>query len=385
MLATRAEMRTLSLDDIERALSIWSVAFNYTPEVREQRRQFAYLHPEWLRGIFQQRKLLAVLRLYPFRAYMAGRGIDLGGIASVATAPEARRRGLGESLVRGALEEMRERSIAWSGLWPFSAPFYARYGYSTCHHNHVLKLQTRDLPASRSNLISIERMPSEVTPSMHSVYRAWAPSYNLNLDRHPDYWSMVRLKPGSMLFGARGKDALEGFIQLSLTPEAIKIEDFCWSTPVAAHSLLELVRGFSGQAAHLIWQAPTRQEALSLDEIPGPVEISIRRGMMARIVDVPGALIGLPVPEGSGRLEFELADETAPWNAGRWRYEWESGSCVCERSGSSRVARLDINTLTQLVSGQLSPAIAKAGGRLQGPDLVIPAVWNRPVHVADYF
>lgn len=385
MLATRAEMRTLSLDDIERALSIWSIAFNYSPEVREQRKQFAYLHPEWLRGVFHQRKLLAVLRLYPFRAYMAGRGIDLGGVASVATSPEARRRGLAESLMRGALEEMRERQIAWSGLWPFAPAFYARYGYATCHHNHVLKLQTRDLPTARSPMITIERLPNEVTPSMHSVYRAWAPQYNLNLDRHPDYWSMVRLNPSSMLFGARGKDALEGFIQISLSDRAVKVEDFCWSTPVAAHSLLELVRGFAGQAPELTWEAPTRQEVLSLDEISGPVEVSIRRGMMARIVDVSQALINLPVPEGSGRMEFELNDEAAPWNSGRWRYEWEGGSSLCERSGSSRVARLDIHTLTQIICGHVSPAIARAGGRLAGPELKLPAQWIRPVHVADYF
>ncbi|GMU53926.1 MAG: UPF0256 protein [Candidatus Xenobia bacterium] len=385
MLATRAELRTLSLDDIERAVSIWSVAFNYTPEDRELRKQFAYLHPEWLRGVFQQRKLLAVLRLYPFRAYLAGRGVELGGIASVATAPEARRRGLAESLLRGALEEMRERGIPWSGLWPFSAPFYARYGYATCHHNHVLRLQTRDLPAARSSMISLERLPLEVTPSMHSVYRAWAPQYNLNLDRHPDFWRMVRLHSGSLLFGARGKSALEGFLQLSLSKQCVRIEDFCWSTPEAAHSLLELVRGFSGQAQELMWEAPTRQEALSLDSIPGPVEIGIRRGMMARIVDLPQALISLPVPEGRGRLEFELSDETAPWNAGRWCYEWEGGSALCERSGSSRIARLQVQTLTQLLTGYTTPAIARAGGHLEGPELKVPSEWCRPIHVADYF
>ncbi|MEU4428676.1 GNAT family N-acetyltransferase [Actinoplanes sp. NPDC024001] len=69
---------------------------------------------------------VAALRM---RQNVRGLVHDMAGVASVATHPSARRRGLVRALLARLLPQMRDEGCAVSALYPFRPSFYAKFGF----------------------------------------------------------------------------------------------------------------------------------------------------------------------------------------------------------------------------------------------------------------
>ena len=63
--------------------------------------------------------------------FLAGRRVRVGGLASVLSAPETRRRGFVRALLRGILEKLHGDGVGWALEYPFDPRFYARYGFAS--------------------------------------------------------------------------------------------------------------------------------------------------------------------------------------------------------------------------------------------------------------
>ena len=72
---------------------------------------------------------LAGMGAFPMRQNVRGLVHDMAGIASVATHPSARRRGLVRQLLTRLLRDMRDQGCTVSALYPFRPSFYAKFGY----------------------------------------------------------------------------------------------------------------------------------------------------------------------------------------------------------------------------------------------------------------
>src|SRR5262245_58777448 len=69
-------------------------------------------------------------RTVPFRGFFGGVECPLGGLASVAVAPEARRTGVATAIVRDHLARLRAGPTPWAMLYGYSHRFYARMGWA---------------------------------------------------------------------------------------------------------------------------------------------------------------------------------------------------------------------------------------------------------------
>ncbi len=87
-------------------------------------------------------------RIVPLEVCVDGNVVPVGGIATVATHPAYRRRGLAGALTRHALYELRERGIHLSLLHPFAHAFYRRYGFELATEGIEYTLKPTDLPTS---------------------------------------------------------------------------------------------------------------------------------------------------------------------------------------------------------------------------------------------
>lgn len=86
--------------------------------------------------------------LFRFKSSFGGVPVKMGGIASVAVAPEARGRGVGSALMQHLHVLSDARGDALTMLYAFRQGFYARLGYATTSPKKRLVFDTRSVPAS---------------------------------------------------------------------------------------------------------------------------------------------------------------------------------------------------------------------------------------------
>ena len=74
-------------------------------------------------------ELVSCVQIFPRRVRIGGEALPMGGIGSVFTRPEHRRRGVAGALLERAIDAMRERGIVLSYLLAERLRWYGRYGY----------------------------------------------------------------------------------------------------------------------------------------------------------------------------------------------------------------------------------------------------------------
>jgi predicted N-acetyltransferase YhbS len=125
------------------------------------RRRMAYYETTVSMIAEEDGQALAGVGAFPMRQNVRGAVYDMAGIASVASHPAARRRGLIRALLERLLREMRDRGCAVTALYPFRPSFYGRFGYVGLPRRRTAELtpeglghlMTADLPGT------VERLP----------------------------------------------------------------------------------------------------------------------------------------------------------------------------------------------------------------------------------
>ncbi len=74
-------------------------------------------------------ELVSCVQIFPRRVRTGGEVLPMGGIGSVFTRPDARRRGVAGALLERAIDAMRERGMLFSYLLAERLRWYGQYGY----------------------------------------------------------------------------------------------------------------------------------------------------------------------------------------------------------------------------------------------------------------
>ncbi len=361
----------------------------------EQRREFYTDHPRF--GLRDVRvgeldgRIVASLVLYPFAATVRGARVPLAGVGSVAVSPEHRRRGIGEALMRLALREMRARGVPVSALYPFRASWYRKLGWGMGELVHPYAIAAADLPAS-DEARRVRRLLPPDRARVQALYDRAAHAGHFALERGEAWWQR-RLwgYPGEWLVYEPRRGAIEGYLYHE--PDGTK------GPFKLALSVMELValtpeahRGLIGHLASLADQVEEIHVATRADHVwaallrdpknlhPG-AEIgafrdtgNLAHGAWLRVVDVKAALEAAPVAHPMrGELRLELDDPVLAANARAWRVRSDTNGRLqvtpAPARGAGRMrARLDVATLSSVVSGALGARVAAEAGLLEtGP------------------
>jgi predicted acetyltransferase len=112
---------------------------------------------------------LAGVAAFRMRQNVRGLVHDMAGVASVATHPSARRRGLVRELLTRLLRQMREEGCAVSALYPFRPSFYGRFGFVGIPRRRTASFA----PEGLAHLVRAE-LPGEVERlSMPDGFAEW--------------------------------------------------------------------------------------------------------------------------------------------------------------------------------------------------------------------
>jgi predicted acetyltransferase len=283
---------------------------------------------------------------------------DMAGVASVASHPSARRRGLVRALLERLLRQMREEGSTVGALYPFRPSFYARFGFVGIPRHRTATFA----PEGLGHLVRAE-LPGEVerrtmadgfdeydalTRRLLQERHGFAvfDAHRTEMFRDDDCWVALARVDGEVVGAVRYRIADYG--------GDLVAEDLLTTGPLGRALLLQFFARHVDQVARVT-------VTLSTDEVPelwgtdfavtteGRVNHPRKGGPMVRALDMP-ALSGTPV--GVGDVTVEIPDDELV--GGVWRLSSEDGHLVVAK-GSTPEATLSVGGFSALLYGVLDP------------------------------
>ena len=361
----------------------------------EKRREFYTDHPRFtikdVRVGELEGQIVASLVLYPLVSWVRGQRLPVAGVGSVAVSPEHRRRGIGETLMRSVLRELRQTGQAFSMLYPFRGSFYRRFGYGTIEQVHQIAISPKTLPAS-DEARGVRRLMLPDRPAVQGLYDRVAEKGHFALARKPEWWTQ-RLwdQPGDwVVFEGRRRGQIEGYLYYEVDhsrgPFALELtlKEFVATSPEAHRGLVGYLASLADQVAEIEAVVPADGVWLSLlasaENLKPGTSIAVYQdtgnvgaGAMLRVTDVKSALERFPVASSSrGEVVLEVEDALLPQNARGWRVSAREGRLKVGfetarqgvRPPTPRV-KLPIDQLSTMIAGALSPARAAEAGLVE--------------------
>jgi predicted acetyltransferase len=387
----------------------------------EKRREFYTDHPRFtikdVRVGELEGQIVASLVLYPLTAWVRGQRLPVAGVGSVAVSPEHRRRGIGETLMRSVLRELRQTGQAFSMLYPFRGSFYRRFGYGMIEQVHQIAISPKTLPASEEAR-GVRRLMLPDRPAVQGLYDRIAEKGHFALARKPEWWTQ-RLwdQPGDwVVFEGRRRGQIEGYlyyeVDSSRGPFALELtlKEFVATSPEAHRGLVGYLASLADQVAEIEAVVPADGVWLTLlasaENLKPGTSIAVYQdtgnvgaGAMLRVTDVKAALERFPVAGSSrGEVVLEVEDALLPQNARGWRVSAREGRLKVGfetarkgvRPATPRV-KAPVHVLSSLLAGALSPAAAAEAGLVEsrngGAEVIEHWFRTRPafLHVLNAF
>ncbi len=379
------EYRLLTADDLEQASHVESRAFynRSSPESVEQLRKF--FPPEWTAGAFVDGTLVADVRTIPQIRRMSGSKCHFGSVGPVACLAAYRRQGHVGKTLKLALETMRERGQALSGLYTPHDALYRRYGWERAEGKKKYVIEPKKAHLRfRGERGSTTPVKNEDWPRLDAIYRAATRDANGPFVRAEIWWKEVVLREYGRDSKATDSDAVvwtdrdgndQGYViyferstgvrEGNWEQQEIFVRDFIALTPDAYLGLCEHLLAHD-LASNIVWECRPDDLFPDLLEDPSAVQQSIPEGGMIRVVDVERAIANRPYVGGkSASAVIRIEDETLGGNHGTWRIDGSGREMSAEKTDAKPDAEMSVNMLAPLYTGHITPERAALSGRIK--------------------
>lgn len=355
-------------------------------------------------------RLAGACKIYRMTQHLCGAALAMMGLAAVAVAPHARRRGLGARLCGAALEEARERGDALSTLYPFRPDYYERLGWGLAGRLLRHRFRTAALADHEAGVrVRPARLPDDAD-AVAACYTRVAARSNGPIARDGRIWGyrlageelgVAPLDATAARAGALRRNqrlvvydhgGVAGYAILRYAPGRSPEENTLHVRELVADS----PAAYDGLLAHLAAQRDQWPRALHFarpderfgDRLSDPRPPGFRaarslyfptagvvRGPMLRVLDAAAVLAARPLfPRGArdrpATLRISVRDRELPGNEGPWRVRWDPARDPrqeVERSGTAGAAdaalETDASTFARVVAGDLPPSDAARLGR----------------------
>jgi predicted acetyltransferase len=303
---------------------------------------------------------LALAGVGGFRMRQNVRGLvhDMAGVASVASHPSARRRGLVRELLNRLLRQMRDEGCAVSALYPFRPSFYARFGYvgiprhrtATFAPEGLAHLTRADLPgeverlSNQSGFAAYDDLTRRLLGERHGF--AIFDEVRTAGFREDKVWIAVARAGGEVVGAVRYRiDGWGGDLVAS---------DLLTTGPLGRALLLQFFARHADQVARIVL-------TVGAEEVPelwgtdfpvvtdGIIAFPRKPGPMVRVLDM-AKLDGTPA--GNGDVTIEIVDDE--WVGGTWRLTAENGKLSVTK-GTDPAGILTAAGFSALLYGVLDP------------------------------
>ncbi|HLJ56309.1 MAG TPA: GNAT family N-acetyltransferase [Chthonomonadaceae bacterium] len=348
--------------ELQQARYIWSQSFENGARSIEEWDAWEARTPDGRTtyGVVTEAGLQAAIVLVDERVHYGEAELPMSAVCGVGVLPASRGRGLAGSGLLACFERMREGGFLLSYLEPFSWEFYGRLGYAWTAPTRKYVVPARVLPPSPETERVRLAGPAD-HGAVEACYAALARRYRGMMVRRPALWAWhfdasPKHTTYTYIYEADGRT--EGYVQMhGGSSVETCLDELIALTPRARRGLLGLLRRHAMQTERFRWEAPA-DDPLWIALAHRELETSLRSRLMARIVDVEGALAALSPPAGlAGALTLQVIDATAPWNGGVRHVEVEGGSVAVSAGAGPAQVTLPVQALAQAYLG--SPGLTE--------------------------
>jgi predicted acetyltransferase len=364
--------------------AIAAYAFNSDRTDAGLQHRGAYYDRDWALAAFEGGEMAAGLVVIPFEQYIEGASIPTGGVASVSCLPERRRGGYTRTLLRHALQTMRDAGQPLSMLWTPHYSLYRRFGWEIAARMMSYSFPPKTVrPRRPASAGRWERLSSEPWPRFDALYTRHHAARNGAFRRTERHWRHsvfeefgTKSRDAAIWSNAAGEDRAYAIYgahhrQAGNSPfgeTVLRVHDWVALDGEACTAVLGYV--LSHDLVTRIVMTASEDDRLP-DAIEEPAHISepvgVWFGPMLRLVDVQRAIEARPAPPHASGTEIvvSLTDETAPWNAGTWRVAAHEGRLSAERTTATPGIETDVAALAPIYNGFTRPTEAVRAGTVR--------------------
>jgi predicted acetyltransferase len=368
------EIRSLRGDELEQAWELNHYAFNTSARHREL---FLRWDPSRLVGAFESGRLVALTGGLDFGQFFGGRSVPMGGLSSVAVAPDRRGRGLAKQVIREVLRAMRERGEVISSLYPATTSLYRDLGWEVAGTTFVRRVASatlQSLPAPGAGRLR----PGGVDEidALRACYGQLARGVNGFVERSESWWGrLAHTWKDRRVYVAEGdRGEVEGYLvyrQIDGAHSAFRgawvlgVDDAVATTRDAALALWRLLGSWACQAEQIIYRG-TAEDPLLLLLPEQSLEVMAEVRWMTRMVDAVGAVDARGFSPGvEVEVHLALRDPELSHNDGRFVLSVSKGRGRFEAGGRGAVT-LDVGSFSALYTGWASTSLLARAGRIAG-------------------
>jgi predicted acetyltransferase len=266
-----------------------------------------------------------------------GATIRCGGVTIVGVLPTHRRRGVLNAMMSAQLADSRARNDVIACLWASEAAIYRRYGYGLASRLGEMTIDRHRTGFAEPftqrgdvRLVEFEEA-ARVFPALYEQMRRKRAGM---MSRTDAWWRTRRLdddparrKGGPLacaLLLLDGEPAAYALYRVTqdwsggMTQGTVRILETATPTPESARELWRWLFDFDWTSQFVAPMLPVDHPLFLLLAEPRSMALRVEDGIMARLVDVEAALRARAYESGE-EVVFDVVDETAPWNSGRFR------------------------------------------------------------------
>lgn len=386
--------RLARAEDLDRLVSIHTVAYPDERTHDARIRNFTAnplgtLDDLWV--ALEDDSIVGHAFLFRMRAWFGETGVPVGGIASVAVAPEARGCGVASRLLDHLHGTARQRGDAVTVLYPFAQGFYGRLGYATTSPYRHLRFSPQAVPWRPE--LKIRPPVGADRGAMVAAWDAAGRARSGTLIRSKRVWEARWSDQRWTWLVAEGDDGVDGYVAWTLQEleprgsATLVVREMAARSARGARSLWAAVAAQRDQVVQVhadvadddpIDRALVDGDRTSVGNVLVPHPIGeLALGPMVRIVDIDRALLARGW-RGSGRLVFDTGEGAVDLHV-------SEGVATISPARSEPALRLDRVTLAAVAFGGLRPSQAARLGWLAARDEATLALADVLLGLPPYF
>ncbi|HLO87404.1 MAG TPA: GNAT family N-acetyltransferase [Nostocaceae cyanobacterium] len=332
---------------------------------------------EVFRVLRQNQQLVGGLDILNMGQWWGGQVVPMGGIASVAIAPEYRGTGAAVSLLQYALQELYTKQIPISVLYPATQPLYRKVGYEQGGNlctweipTQTIQLKEQFLPVQRVDLINQK--------VFIDLYQQQAKSSQGYLQRNSIIWQLITETPANKsvlyayLIGSSAQPQGYLIFEQARTSNGtiLAIRDWAILTTAAAKTFWAFLHHHRSQIDKVQWKSPIN-DTLKLLLPEGTAKINSQKTWFLRIVDLVKALELRGYPLGiEAELHLAVQDNLLSANHGKFILTIAHGQGKVTYGGRGDL-QSDISGLAPLYTGLFTPHQLQLAGKLEATETAL--------------
>ena len=378
----RLQMRALTTDDTAQYNALLRYAFQVTDselaslgwnQKEMERSKKPVLKKTESYGWFDGEKLASQISIYPMQVNIFGQMYKMGGVTGVATYPEYMNLGLMSSLIKTALNSMRENHQCVSMLVPYMIPYYRKKGWEIVTDKMTYTIKDTQLPKRREVSGMVERVGID-SEDLRIVHNAFTRMRHGALKRNEleweEYW---RWEADDVIVAVYYNEAGEpkGYLVYYIANDVFRIKELVYINQEARHGLWNYISAHFSMIDKVVGSNYTNEPMAFLLE-DSEIQEEIEPNVMARIVDFEAFIKKYPFDIISihDDLHFIIHDPVMECNCGDFSLRWDKqGNTIIERGGTrGERVECDIQTLTAMFYGYKRPTYLRRVERLDASD-----------------